>query len=305
MTTYPVCLTIAGSDSGGGAGIQADLKTFAYFRVFGASVITCVTAQNPLTVTAIHPLPVSAIAGQFQTVAREISLHAIKTGMLYSSAIITAVAADIKQLSSGEPLVPCWAASAMKNETILVRPEPQFGMRRAALVVDPVMIATSGSRLAADDSVHALVTNLIPLATLVTPNLHEAETLLNRSLPEPGMLPMAAEELTQLLGVPVLLKGGHVPGDLVRDYLADGKSIHELQTPFVKAATTHGTGCTLSAAIAANLALGKSLADAVRISRAFIYGALCAAQTIGPRVAALGIPEAVHESDVCVTVLRR
>lgn len=252
----PVALTIAGSDSGAGAGIQADLLTFAANGVYGTTALTCLTAQNPDGVSAVHPCPPEVVREQILQVRRFYPVKAAKTGMLLDAPIIRAVAAELAQ---GAAL---------------------------PLVVDPVMVATSGARLLREDAVEALVRDLIPLAAVVTPNLDEAEILLGRRPreTEAGMMADAAE-LARKLGVAVLLKGGHAAGDRLVDVLADagGRVLATCRATRVPDIDTHGSGCTLAAALAARLARGESLADAVASAHAYLQSALAEAIRPGPR----------------------
>lgn len=240
----PVALTIAGSDSGGGAGIQADLKTFAALCVHGTSVITCVTAQNPREVRAVHPLPVSMVRAQLEAVCTELPPRAVKTGMLYSAALIREVA--------------------------------RFPLPHAPpLVVDPVMVATSGAQLLQPSAVRALAAELLPRATLITPNLPEAELLLGHRLHSIEDLREAARALHQRHGCAVLIKGGHLPGlRHAVDLLYDGRHEWLLQAPRIPNRHTHGTGCTYAAAITAYLARGYALTRAVALAKHFITRAI-------------------------------
>jgi hydroxymethylpyrimidine/phosphomethylpyrimidine kinase len=227
-----VALTIAGSDSGGGAGIQADLKTFAALATHGTSVITCLTAQNPKQVLAVEACSPPMVRAQLEAVFAELPPRAAKTGMLFSAPIIRTVAD--------------W-----------------FQHRRCKLVVDPVMIATSGAALLKRDAVKALTTELLPLATLITPNVPEAEALVGTALKEPEDLRRAARQLHERFGCAVLMKGGHLPGPDAVDLLFDGQEEHLLSAPRVRGVATHGTGCTYAAAITARLAHDDSLIEAV------------------------------------------
>ncbi|MCX7916274.1 MAG: bifunctional hydroxymethylpyrimidine kinase/phosphomethylpyrimidine kinase [Verrucomicrobiae bacterium] len=241
----PVALTIAGSDSGGGAGIQADLKTFHAIGVFGTSAITCITAQNPDGVSAVQPIRPDIVAEQIAQVAHAFPIAAAKTGMLYNAPIIRAV------------------ADALQHH------------RTRWLVVDPVMVATSGAVLLKPDAIHALTKLLFPLATLVTPNLAELEKLTGRSIRDPAGLRDAARALGEQHGVAVLAKAGHLPyRGFVTDVLWTPTGIHEFRSAFVPRIRPHGAGCTYSAAIAAYLALGKDLADAVAAAKKIIQRAL-------------------------------
>ena len=247
MTT-PAALTIAGSDSSGGAGIQADLKTFAALGVYGASVITALTAQNTKGVSGIHPVPADFVTAQLDAVFSDLDIGAVKIGMVADAAIIHAIAAVLKR----------------------VRPK--------AVVLDPVMVATSGDRLLASDAVDALRTKLIPLADIITPNLPEAAALLN----EGGASNAAAiggqgRRLLALGSRAVLIKGGHGEGPDSTDYLITADSLETLTAPRIATQSTHGTGCSLSSAITAGLAKGEDLATAVRNAKAFVSAAIAAA----------------------------
>jgi hydroxymethylpyrimidine/phosphomethylpyrimidine kinase len=251
-TNIPVALTIAGSDSGGGAGIQADLKTFAALGVHGTSAVTCVTAQNPRRVAGIQPIDPKMVHAQIAAVCNELHPAAIKTGMLFSAAIIRAVAAGLKQ------------------------------MNRVPLVVDPVMIATSGARLLNATALKALQNELLPLATIVTPNVDEAVVLAGMKLQTVEDLRAAAREIRRRYGCAVLVKGGHLKhlSEAV-DILYDGKNELMLSAPFVKGVSTHGTGCTYAAAIAAYLAIGCELPTAVSKAKQFVTGAIANSRRAG------------------------
>jgi hydroxymethylpyrimidine/phosphomethylpyrimidine kinase len=237
----PIALTIAGSDSGGGAGIQADLKTFAALGVHGTSAITCLTAQNPRGVRGIQPATPQLVRQQTEAVFAELPPRAVKTGMLFNAAIIREVARF-------------------------------FGRGKCPpLVVDPVMVATSGARLLKPSAMRALLDKLLPLATLVTPNLDEAQLLAGRSLRDVEELRRAARDIRRRFGCAVLVKGGHLRGapDAV-DVFYDGERELILGAPFVRGVSTHGTGCTYSAAITGYLALGCELPYAVQLAKRFI-----------------------------------
>lgn len=249
--SVPVALTIAGSDSGGGAGIQADLKTFEAFGVFGTSAITAVTAQNTRGVTAVAVLDPDLIAAQIRAVCEDLAPRAAKTGMLGNAAGVLAVADAIRRTGL------------------------------APVVVDPVMVATSGDRLLEEDALEALREALLPLATLVTPNIPEAELLLGRTLRTVDALPEAARELAGLGPMAVLLKGGHLPGPEVVDVAWDGTEHREYRAPRIDTTSTHGTGCTLSAAIAAGLARGDDLWTAIGIGIDYTRRAIAAAPGLG------------------------
>jgi hydroxymethylpyrimidine/phosphomethylpyrimidine kinase len=243
--SIPIALTIAGSDSGGGAGIQADLHTFAALGVHGTSAITCLTAQNPKGVLGIQACSPDLLGKQIEAVFAELKPAAVKTGMLYSSPLIRVVV-----------------------ETFQNRNRPP-------LVVDPVMVATSGARLLIPSAIRAIQKELLPLATLVTPNLDEAEILVGRKLATVEDLRRAAKDIYAHFGCAALVKGGHLRGlSEAVDVFYDGQSELLLTAPFVKGVSTHGTGCTYSAAIAGYLALGKSLPDAVSAGKNFITNAI-------------------------------
>jgi hydroxymethylpyrimidine/phosphomethylpyrimidine kinase len=248
----PIALTIAGSDSSGGAGIQADLKTFSAFGVYGASVITALTAQNTVGVTAVEPVAAAFVVAQMDAVLSDLAVGAIKTGMLANAAIVEAVA---DRLSDGA---------------------------RRPLVVDPVMVATSGDVLIAPDAVDALKRRLFPQALLITPNLPEAACLLGaREATSETEVAAQAEALLALGCGAVLLKGGHGSGATALDVLCDATGIERFVRPRVDTRHTHGTGCTLSAAIAALLAQGVGLREAVGRAKAFVWQALHAGRALG------------------------
>ena len=242
---YLRLLSIAGSDSGGGAGIQADLKTFAALGCYGMTALAALTAQNTRGVTAIHPVPASFLKAQLQAVLEDIGADAVKIGMLHSPEMVEVVA---------------WAID-------------QYQLQR--VVLDPVMVATSGDRLMAIETVQVLVEQLFPRATVVTPNLDEAALLLGRSVDTVETLEPAVSDLLALGAPAVLLKGGHLPGDVVVDLLGqrDG-SRQPWHSPRIATHNGHGTGCTLSSAIAVYLAQGLALAEAVGQARAYIRGAI-------------------------------
>ncbi len=249
--TIRTALTIAGSDSGGGAGIQADLKTFAAHGVYGLSVVTAVTAQNTLTVMAIAEVPEEVIALQIDAVLEDIGADAIKVGMLSAASIVETV---VDRLEAWEP----------KN-----------------LVVDPVMVSKSGHTLLNDNAVRALATKLFPLALVVTPNVFEAQILAKRSIASLADAEEAARAIHALGPSIVIVKGGHLEGAEAVDVVFDGTSIEHLSTERVDTENTHGTGCTFSSAIAAQLALGLDPAMAIRRAKAFLTAALCASYRIG------------------------
>ncbi|MHB8589272.1 MAG: bifunctional hydroxymethylpyrimidine kinase/phosphomethylpyrimidine kinase [Candidatus Dormibacteraceae bacterium] len=240
----PVALTIAGSDSGGGAGIQADLKTFAALAVHGTSAITAITAQNTLEVIDVLEVPPAFVRAQVDAVMADIGAAAAKTGMLSSAEIIEVVAAAIER-------------HHLRN-----------------LVVDPVMVAKSGARLLRDDAVDALRRRLLPLAAIVTPNLPEAEVLLGRPIRTLDERRQAARDLVALGARAAVVKGGHTDEQLAIDHYFDGTELVELQSPRITTANTHGSGCVFSAAIAAELAKGSDSLAAVHQAKVFITGAI-------------------------------
>jgi len=244
-------LTIAGSDSGGGAGIQADLKTFAALGVYGASVLTAVTAQNTLGVTAVQEIDTDVIAAQIDAVMSDIGADAAKTGMLSSAPIIGAVAAGIER----------------------------HGI--AKLVVDPVMVAASGARLLREDAVVTLKSRLLPLALVATPNIPEAEALLGVHVVSPDDMKDAARAIAALGPRNVIVKGGHRRAAQAVDIVFDGKSFTEFSADWVDTRNNHGTGCTFSAAITAGLAKGLALKEAVTRAKRYVTGALRAAYPVG------------------------
>ena len=239
----PKAMTIAGSDSGGGAGIQADLKTFAALGVYGASTLTAITAQNTVAVTAVHELPTDLIQSQIDAVVTDIGVDAVKTGMLSSAAIVAAVAAALQK-------------HAIPN-----------------VVVDPVMIAKSGDVLLRPDAVAALRNHLLPLATVVTPNIPEAETLTGLSLQTDSAIRQAAEQIIGMGARSVVIKGGHRAGPAA-DLFYDGARFQEFTAPRIDTPNTHGTGCTFAAAIAAGLAQGQDLAAAVAQAKDYVTAAI-------------------------------
>ncbi len=246
----PTALTIAGSDSGGGAGIQADLKTFAALGVYGTSALTAVTAQNTVGVRAVEEAPPALVAAQIDAVLEDIGADAAKTGMLSSAAIVAVTVGRIRA----------------------------HGIAR--LVVDPVMVAKSGDRLLREDAVRALRTDLLPLALVVTPNLPEAETLAGVTIGSRADLEDAARRIAALGPRYVLIKGGHAPGDPI-DILYDGRAFREYPGARIATTSTHGTGCTLSAAIVAYLARGLAVEDAVGRAKEYVVAAMRAASPIG------------------------
>ena len=251
----PVALTIGGSDSGGGAGVQADLKTFAALGVHGASAIACLTAQNPRHVLAVEPCSPRMLRRQMEAVFAELPPRAVKTGMLFAGENISVVA-DFFGARTARPQVP--------------------------LVVDPVMVSTSGAELLKPAARKILTAELLPLATLVTPNLDEAEILAEQKIREPEDLRAAAREIFSRFGCAALVKGGHLQDSReALDIFFDGQTELLLSAPFVKGVATHGTGCTYSAAICAALALGHDLPGAVELGKNFITSAIAGSYRIG------------------------
>jgi hydroxymethylpyrimidine/phosphomethylpyrimidine kinase len=243
-------LTIAGSDSGAGAGIQADLKTFAALGVYGASVLTAITAQNTVGVTKIVDLESAMVGAQIDAVMQDIGTNALKTGMLSNAAIIQTVTAKIKQY------------------------------RLSNLVVDPVMVATSGDLLLKKNAVAALRNRLVPLASIITPNIAEAEALTGLELNRSAAIEEAARRIVALGARSVVIKGGHRRGPAT-DLFYDGKHFRELRAPRIRTRHTHGTGCTFSAAITAYLAKGRNIESAVMLAKKFITEAIRQSFAIG------------------------
>ena len=245
---YVRVLSIAGSDSGGGAGIQADLKTFSALGCYGMTAITAITAQNTCGVTGIHGIPPEMLKAQIDAVVQDIGVDAVKIGMLHSPDVVHVVADAIRTYQLPH------------------------------VVLDPVMVATSGDRLIAQETVAVLVQELFPLAEVVTPNLDEAGWLLGRSIEGVDSLDDAAQDLLRLGANVALLKGGHLPGDWVVDVLAvrGQPQLQRLESQRITTHNGHGTGCTLSSAIASHLALGLPLAQAVAQARGYILGAIAA-----------------------------
>jgi hydroxymethylpyrimidine/phosphomethylpyrimidine kinase len=252
VVDHPVAkaLTIAGSDSGGGAGIQADLKTFAALGVYGTSVLTAVTAQNTVGVTAVHELPLEFIRAELDAVMNDIGTDAAKTGMLSSAAIVEEVVAGVRR----------------------------HGIRN--LVVDPVMVAKSGDRLLREDAVSAVLKMLLPAALVVTPNIPEAEVLSGRPIRSEHEMLEAARAIHARGPCYVVVKGGHLDGDPV-DLVFDGRRVERLISPRVVTRHTHGTGCTFSAAITARLATGAEPFTAIADAKDYLYQALLHAYEVG------------------------
>ncbi|MDD2478337.1 MAG: bifunctional hydroxymethylpyrimidine kinase/phosphomethylpyrimidine kinase [Victivallaceae bacterium] len=260
---FPSALTIAGSDSGGGAGIQADLRTFNAFNIFGYSAICAVTAQNPLKVSEIALMSPGSVTAQINAVREVFSPGAVKTGMLGSGTLIKAVAEALVQLD-----VP--------------------------LIVDPVVIASSGAALLPADAVNTLCKELLPLATWITPNIPEAEALSGVKINSIRDLEPAARRFSEIWDCGCILKGGHLPsGDISFDVVCMKEELYELSSPIVKISgnTAHGTGCTLSAAFAAGLARGATWQDAIKDAKTFVYGSLRENIQLGELVCAMYPPK--------------
>jgi hydroxymethylpyrimidine/phosphomethylpyrimidine kinase len=246
----PKAMTIAGSDSGAGAGIQADLKTFAAFGVYGTSVLTAVTAQNTIQVAKIYELPTTVVAAQIKCVISDIGAHAVKTGMLFSRAIILIVVRELKRA----------------------------GVDR--LVVDPVMVAKSGDRLLKDDAVDVLRSQLLPMAMVVTPNIPEAEVLVGRKITRSEDVREAAQMIQRMGPKVVVVKGGHLPG-VATDLYYDGSIYREFSSPRIQTKNNHGTGCTFSSATAAGLARGLGPEESVEMAKRYVTDALREAYDVG------------------------
>ena len=254
------CLTIAGSDSGGNAGVQADLRAFHAYGLHGCTVFAALTAQNPFGVSAIHGVPADFVGAQLDAVLGTYDIRALKTGMLAEPEIIETVA-----------------------ERLARHPE-------IAKVVDPVMIATSGAKLISESAVEMLKARLLPLATLMTPNIPEAESLCGRS----GSARELAKDLQERFGCTVLVKGGHGEGPDAVDVLYDGKDFREFMMPRVEnPVSTHGTGCSLAAALAAELALGHDLAAAVTGAKRYVHAAISNSYFVGRDCGVLGFVDLV------------
>jgi hydroxymethylpyrimidine/phosphomethylpyrimidine kinase len=246
-----ISLTIAGSDSSAGAGLQADLKTFQHFRTYGLSAVTCVVAETPEVVESIHPVPPAILQDQLGLLLKSYPIAAIKTGMLFSKAHVVAVS----EILSEYPMIP--------------------------LVVDPVMVASTGDPLLNKDAVTAYRSRLLPLANLITPNLDEAEVLVGRPIRDEPSIEIAARELAETFSTTVLLKGGHLDTPECSDLLCENGKLTWFRAPRIKTPASHGTGCTLSAAITANLALGLDLASSVDRAKAYLNQALSKSLMLG------------------------
>ena len=250
VVNVPKAMTIAGSDSGGGAGIQADLKTFAALGVYGTSALTAITAQNTVGVTAIHEIPTDVIVAEIEAVLTDIGADAVKTGMLSSAAIVETVAQEMERHD-------------VRN-----------------LVVDPVMVAKSGDSLLQDDAVEAVRSKLIPLAAVVTPNVPEAETLTGLTIASKEDMRRAAEAVIAMGARAVVVKGGHLPGPAT-DLFYDGKDFRDFTAERIETANTHGTGCTFASAVAAGLARSLSVVDAVGQAKEYVTEAIRRSFAVG------------------------
>ena len=245
----PIALTIAGSDSSAGAGIQADLKTFTALGVYGLTAVTCVVAEVPRKVSRIEPVTARMVREQIEVLLKNFGVGAIKTGLLCSAQIVSAVAQTLQDARKKAP-------------------------RSIPLVVDPVMIATSGDNLLEPKAVEAYKNKLFPLATLITPNLDEAALLLETVINDRRQMESAAKALAKRYHASILLKGGHLRGDNAIDLLFHQGELREFSAPFVRGVETHGTGCTYSAAITAGLASGFSLEEAIKTAKKFVTGSI-------------------------------
>jgi hydroxymethylpyrimidine/phosphomethylpyrimidine kinase len=242
--SIPVALTIAGSDSSAGAGIQADLKTFSALGVYGLTAVTCVVAETPGRVSKIEPVSATLVRKQIEVLLREFPIAAIKTGLLFSADIIREIASVLRDARS----IP--------------------------LVIDPVMVATSGDPLLQADAIEIYEQELFPRAALITPNLDEASRLIGETIGDLGTMRQAGEILAKKYGVSILLKGGHLAGDQAIDLLVLNGNVIEFSAPFSRGIATHGTGCAYSAAITAGLAIGLPLEEAVRHAKNFVSAAI-------------------------------
>ncbi|MFC7335576.1 bifunctional hydroxymethylpyrimidine kinase/phosphomethylpyrimidine kinase [Haloferula chungangensis] len=247
----PIALSIAGSDCSAGAGLQADLKTFQHFQTYGLTAATCVVAETPKIVLSVHPVPPTIVQDQVALLLKSYPIAAIKTGMLFSKAHVVA----ISELLAKHPDIP--------------------------LVVDPVMVASTGDSLLKRDAIEAYRERLLPLATLITPNLDEAEVLLDRPIRDEATIETAATELSKRFGTAVLLKGGHLEAPECADLLCEGGKLTWFRSPRIDTTASHGTGCTLSAAIAARLAHADDLATAIDRAKTYLSQSLSEALQLG------------------------
>ena len=267
---YPLALTIAGSDSGGGAGIQADLRTFSAFGVFGCSAITAVTSQNPLEVSRIDALPGAAVKAQIQAVKKAFKIGAVKTGMLMNAGIIEHAAAEL---------------SGMK----------------CPLIVDPVMIATSGARLLEDSAVESMKNSLLPLAEWITPNIHEAQLLADMKITDTAAMSEAGLRCAATWKCNCIVKGGHLSskGGRIADIVIYQGKVYSLSSPVIEnPRASHGTGCTMSAALAAALALGLPWKKAMKAVKDFVFGSLAEEVEIGDGIFAMYPPQASYVDEI-------
>lgn len=271
MKISPVAMTVAGSDSSGGAGIQADLRAFCYFNVIGTSVVTAVTAQNPDGISAVSPIDPGMVIRQLESVLSVYDVQAVKTGMLYGAETVRAVA----RVLSAHQSVP--------------------------LVVDPVMRATSGGDLLTPAGIQELENSLFQQADIITPNLREAEKLCNRGLSRLSRVADAALELADRYGAVIVLKGGHLDSrtDAV-DVVSDGRSVWQMSSPRAPSRSSHGTGCSFSAAITASLALGDPARRALRRAKAYTLGQLRNCDRAGADAWVMGVPERLPLEDVTI-----
>jgi len=271
MARKSAVLTIAGSDSGGNAGIQADLRAFHTFGVHGCTAITALTAQNPFSVSGILTADGAFVTDQIDAVIEVYNIRALKTGMLCSADIIEAVANSL----------------GCHN--------------RILKVIDPVMIATSGAQLLEDDAIEVMKTHLLPLATLITPNLPEAETLLGRKFDCDRAIAEGAKALHDIYGCATLIKGGHNTDAVARDLLFDGENTLWFESPVVEdPRSTHGTGCSLSAAIAAAFATGKDLHEAIAAGKAYVYESIRTGINVGECASVLGTPKNIPVQEILI-----
>jgi hydroxymethylpyrimidine/phosphomethylpyrimidine kinase len=243
--TVPVALSIAGSDSSAGAGIQADLKTFSALGVYGLTAVTCIVAEIPGKVSQIEPVSAKIVGEQIEVLAKNFQIAAIKSGLLYSAEIVSTVATAIRHTA-------------------------RMFAARIPLVIDPVFVATSGDPLLEPAAIDAYEKDLLPLATLITPNLDEAGRLLGTEIKNRQSMRRAGKRLEKRFGTAILLKGGHLGGDYAVDLLFVSGKVVEFSAPFVRGVATHGTGCTYSAAITAGLAKGLSLKEAITQAKKFV-----------------------------------
>lgn len=266
---YPACLTIAGSDSSGGAGIQVDLRTFNAFAVFGCSAITAITAQNPKKVTAIQAIDSKIVSAQIDAVLKEVDINFAKSGMLFNAEIVEEVAKKVEEY-------------------------------QLKLILDPVMVATSGAVLLETTAIEAVKKRLLPLATLITPNIPEAELLLNCTIHTENELIKAALELAQIYNTDVILKGGHfTKQEQAIDIVVLDNYAYRLSSPMLKNCQhSHGTGCTFSAAICANLALKMALDDSILEAKTFVFGSLAEPVRVGNNCEVMYPPETDYSEQI-------